>query len=73
MGEAVTILLAGLAAVGQVANVFLNLRIRTALLEQDKQQRIENETRLKDYVTEKTCHARHWPGHAPHSPAQAQY
>jgi hypothetical protein len=64
MGEGVTILLAALAAGGQILNVFLNLRIRTAILEQDKAQRVETDTRLKDYVQKATCDAWHHPANA---------
>ena len=63
MGEATTIL-AILALGGQLVNIYLHLRIRTAVLEQDKQQRKECDTRHEHYVLKETCNATHFGRHA---------
>lgn len=54
-GELVTIGLAVLAAGGQVVNIVLNLRIRNAILEQDKEQREDTDERLNKYVLTELC------------------
>jgi len=55
--ELLAVLLAGLGFVGQGINVFLNLRIRNAMLEQEKEQRNNLDVKLKDYVLKETCRA----------------
>jgi hypothetical protein len=57
------ILLTILALGGQAVNVLLNLRIRNALLEQDKEQREKTDEKLMNYVLTETCHARHTESH----------
>lgn len=63
MSEAniVAIAIAGVSLAGQLVNVLLHLRIRTAILEQDKAAAREVDEKLKEYVQKETCFATHHP------------
>ena len=57
----VAIVAAALSLLGQMINVYLYLRIRNAILEQDKTANKETDEKLKEYVQKETCFATHHP------------
>ncbi len=57
--EALAAAMGILAVVGQVVNVVLHLRIRTAILESEGQMKEWVRAQLREYVTRDHCELRH--------------
>jgi hypothetical protein len=55
----IALIIAGVSLLGQVANIYLHLRVRNAILENDKEARQERDERLKEYVLIEVCDERH--------------